>query len=257
MSTTDTRTVVGVFATTREAEEAIRELRDEGAPAAAISLVARRNTSGGEELAGEERGEVSEKASNIVADAGIGAAVGGVGGLLLSVAGLVLPGIGPIIAAGPIAATLTGAGIGAAGGGLLGAIEETGVPEKDAQDYAEGVRRGDVLVTVKAPPDKAALVRDIMDRHGALDIDERAGPPRLSTGDVKVGGSRTEALGPTSPDAHLSRLAESEPVSRDMQVDPEHNPHAGRVPVSDFQHLSREGREEGRRSRIYDRMATD
>ena len=80
-----------------------------------------------------------DKASDVVADAGIGAAIGGVGGLLLSAAGaLTIPVIGPILAAGPIAAALTGAGIGAAAGGLIGALTESGVPEEDAEILCRG-----------------------------------------------------------------------------------------------------------------------
>jgi len=109
-----------------------------------------------------------------VADAGIGAAIGGVGGLLLSAVGAItLPVIGPILAAGPIAAALTGAGIGAAAGGLIGALTEHGVPEEHARFYAEGVRRGDVLVTVKVPAGREDEVSDVLDDHRAVDVDDR------------------------------------------------------------------------------------
>jgi len=118
--------------------------------------------------------EARDKASDVVADAGIGAAIGGVGGLLLSAAGaLTIPVIGPILAAGPIAAALTGAGIGAAAGGLIGALTESGVPEEDAKYYAEGVRRGDVLVTAKVDATQADRVCDIFDDHDAIDVDAR------------------------------------------------------------------------------------
>src|SRR4051794_11854605 len=115
-----------------------------------------------------------DKASDVIADAGIGAAIGGVGGLLLSAAGaLTVPVIGPILAAGPIAAALAGAGIGAAAGGLIGALTESGVPEEDAKYYAEGVRRGDVLVTVRTDQARAETISDILDRHNAVDVDDR------------------------------------------------------------------------------------
>jgi len=81
--------------------------------------------------------------------------------------------IGPILAAGPIAAALTGAGIGAAAGGLIGALTESGVPEEDAKYYAEGVRRGDVLVTVRAGRELSSTISDILDRHNAVDVDDR------------------------------------------------------------------------------------
>lgn len=166
----DTRTVVGVFNSVSDAQSAVHELEAEGIARDHISLVANKNASGYDTMDPADR----DKASDVVADAGIGAAIGGVGGLLLSAAGAItIPVIGPILAAGPIAAALTGAGIGAATGGLIGALTESGVPEEHASYYAEGVRRGDVLVTVRTDQSRADRVSDILDRNHAVDVDER------------------------------------------------------------------------------------
>jgi len=166
----DTRTVVGVFNSVSDAQSAVRELEAEGISRDHISLVANKNATGYDTMDPADR----DKASDVVADAGIGAAIGGVGGLLLSAAGAItIPVIGPILAAGPIAAALTGAGIGAATGGLIGALTESGVPEEHAHLYAEGVRRGDVLVTVRAEESRADRISDILDRNHAVDVDER------------------------------------------------------------------------------------
>ncbi len=166
----DTRTVVGVFNSVSDAQSAVRELEAEGISRDHISLVANKNAAGYETMDPADR----DKASDVVADAGIGAAIGGVGGLLLSAAGAItIPVIGPILAAGPIAAALTGAGIGAAAGGLIGALTESGVPEEHARYYAEGVRRGDVLVTVRTQNASADRISDILDRNNAVDVDER------------------------------------------------------------------------------------
>ena len=166
----DTRTVVGVFNSVQDAQSAVRELESMGVSRDAVSIVANKNAVGYDTMDAADR----DKASDVVADAGIGAAIGGVGGLLLSAAGAItLPVIGPILAAGPIAAALTGAGIGAAAGGLIGALTESGIPEEHAKYYAEGVRRGDVLVTVRAESTRADQVCDILDRHNAVDVDER------------------------------------------------------------------------------------
>lgn len=165
-----TRTVVGVFHSVSDAQAAIRELESRGISRDDISLVANKNAVGYDTMTSSEK----DKASDVVADAGIGAAIGGVGGLLLSAVGAItLPVIGPILAAGPIAAALTGAGIGAAAGGLIGALTESGIPEEHARFYAEGVRRGDVLVTVKAPMGREDEVSDVLDDHRAVDVDER------------------------------------------------------------------------------------
>jgi len=163
-----TKTIVGVFNSVQDAQAAVRELESQGILRDNISIVANKNATGYDTM--EDR----DKASDVVADAGIGAAIGGVGGLLLSAAGAItIPVIGPVLAAGPIAAALTGAGIGAAAGGLIGALTESGVPEDDARTYAEGVRRGDVLVTVKADDAFVDRVSDILDRNDAVDVDER------------------------------------------------------------------------------------
>jgi uncharacterized membrane protein len=164
----EAKTIVGVFNSVTEAQDAVRELEAEGISRTDISVVANKNAVGYDTL------DKTDKASDVVADAGIGAAIGGVGGLLLSAAGAItIPVIGPILAAGPIAAALTGAGIGAAAGGLVGALTESGVPEEHAKYYAEGVRRGDVLVTVKAGSGRSDRVCDILDRHNAIDVDDR------------------------------------------------------------------------------------
>ncbi|HUS07002.1 MAG TPA: hypothetical protein VMZ52_11920 [Bryobacteraceae bacterium] len=164
----ESKTVVGVFNSVQDAQEAVRDLEMEGISRGDISIVANKNATGYENM------ETSDKSSDVVADAGIGAAIGGVGGLLLSAAGLVtIPVIGPVLAAGPIAAALAGAGIGAAAGGLVGALTESGVPEEHAKYYAEGVRRGDVVVTVKADGAQADRACEIMDNHHAVDVDDR------------------------------------------------------------------------------------
>lgn len=168
------RTVVGVFNSMAEAQTAIRALTHEGISRDDISLVANRIGNEGVDQPAGGTGTSSDTTADVVADAGIGAAIGGVGGLLLSIAGLAIPGIGPILAAGPIAAALTGAGIGAAAGGLLGALTNAGIPEEDAGYYAEGIRRGDVLVTVRtSDPALADRAKDILDNQGAVDVDRR------------------------------------------------------------------------------------
>ncbi len=88
--------------------------------------------------------------------------------------GLAIPGIGPIVAAGPIAAALAGAGVGAVAGGLIGGLTGVGVPEDDASYYAESVRRGGALVTVRADDSRADEAASAMRDHGAVDIERRA-----------------------------------------------------------------------------------
>jgi uncharacterized membrane protein len=167
---TQTKTIVGVFNSVGDAQEAVRELESQGIARNDISIVANKNAVGYETMDRVDR----DKTADVVADAGIGAAIGGVGGLLLSAAGAItIPVIGPVLAAGPIVAALTGAGIGAAAGGLIGALTESGIPEEEAKQYAEGVRRGDVLVTVKVDDSQADRVCTVLDQHNAVDVDDR------------------------------------------------------------------------------------
>jgi hypothetical protein len=158
------KTVIGLFEDSDDAQGAVRGLLDAGFDRDEISLIGH---------ADHETAGAAERASDIAVGAGAGAALGGLGGLLLGVGALAIPGIGPVLAVGPIATALAGAGIGAAAGGVIGALSDLGVPEDEARYYAEGLRRGGVLVALRG--DDAAIDQAvaIMDRHGAVDIDER------------------------------------------------------------------------------------
>jgi hypothetical protein len=118
--------------------------------------------------------DVADDASGAATGAVTGGVVGGAAGLAASLMGLAIPGIGPIIAAGPIVATLSGAGVGAVAGGLIGGLTDLGVSKTDAEYYAESVRRGGALVTVRADDSRAERAADIMRDHGAIDIERRA-----------------------------------------------------------------------------------
>ena len=107
--------------------------------------------------------------------ASAGTLVGGGLGLLTGLGLLAIPGVGPVVAAGWLVATLTGAGIGAAGGGLLGSLVHAGVPEEHAHAYAEGVRRGGTLVTVRAEESQAGTIESVLNGRAtsAVDINTR------------------------------------------------------------------------------------
>ena len=94
-----------------------------------------------------------------------GAALGGATGLLAALASLAIPGVGPIIAGGVLGTTLAGAGIGAAAGGLIGALTSLGLSEEDARYYEEGIRSGGTLVTVHDNARTADAVR-VLEQFG-------------------------------------------------------------------------------------------
>jgi uncharacterized protein (TIGR02271 family) len=176
-----TKTVVGLYDDFNDARKTVQDLVDSGFRRDDISLVASNATGefdqydrDGKHRTEHDRGDVStEEGAGI--GAGIGAAIGGLGGLLMGLGVLAIPGVGPALAAGPIASLLVGAGIGGVTGGVAGALANMGVPEEEAGYYAEGVRRGGTLVTVATADDRADDVAAIMSRHNPVDIDERAG----------------------------------------------------------------------------------
>jgi uncharacterized membrane protein len=161
-------TVSALYDNATDAHATVRDLVDDGVKRDNISLVA--SDSAGEYV--DYHGE-DLPADDTIGGAAAGALLGGIGGLLVGLAALAIPGIGPIVAAGPIAAALTGAGIGALTGGLLGALIDLGVDEDSAEYYAEGIRRGGTLVTVHVDEGIAERVADIMERHDPVDLDRR------------------------------------------------------------------------------------
>lgn len=187
-----TRTVVGLFDDYGQAQKVVQELIDTGYRNEEISVFANENAHGLRES--RERG-VGDSGNRVGEGAGAGAVggtvVGGAIGLLVGAGLLAIPGIGPVLAAGPLAAAAgtaaatagagaLGAGIGAATGGLLGALVGAGIPEDEAEYYTEGVRRGGTLVTVQADDRMADDAQYIMQRHGAIDIHERGSEWRRS-----------------------------------------------------------------------------
>ncbi|MBO1904612.1 hypothetical protein KHP60_05755 [Microvirga sp. 3-52] len=109
------------------------------------------------------------------ATAAAGTVAGAGAGLLAGLGTVAVPGFGPVIAAGWIVSTLVGAGAGAAVGGLAGALADAGLSDEDAQNYAEGVRRGGALVTVKADEAQIDRVVKILDDEGEIEPSEQEG----------------------------------------------------------------------------------
>ena len=100
-----------------------------------------------------------------------GSLVGGLAGFVVGVSALVIPGIGPIVGSGILVATIAGAGIGAATGGLVAALAEQGVPEEDARGYERHVGEGRILVTVGATSDEQAReVHRILNSASGTDV---------------------------------------------------------------------------------------
>ncbi len=169
-------TVIGLFSSLSEAQRVVTELIEAGFKRSEISLIANDASNQyarylEDRVAGEDAVKAGEGAS-------FGAAVGALTGALVGLSALAIPGIGPVMAAGPLVAALGGGAVGAvtgaATGGVVATLVKTGLPEQDAQYYAEGIRRGGMLVTVNTSEDLVPRALDIMNRHGAVDIHRRA-----------------------------------------------------------------------------------
>lgn len=157
-------TVIGSFSSADDAEQAIGALKDDGFDEQEISLVALDSESG----FGQDDGRgVLSMGQDLASGTTTGGALGGIAGLLAGVGALAIPGIGPIIAAGPIAAGLSGAVVGGIAGGLL----DLGVPEDRGQYYEDRVREGDVLVALNADDQEVDRAAQIMRDYGADDVE--------------------------------------------------------------------------------------
>src|SRR4029079_1408265 len=107
----------------------------------------------------------------IATGAGAGAAIGGVLGWLVGIGALAIPGIGPLVAAGPVVAALAGAGAVGATGGLVGGLVGAGIPEIEAKRYAGRIREGAYLISVHCD-DRAWSKKpeEILEAAGGRDV---------------------------------------------------------------------------------------
>src|SRR3954467_10784515 len=137
--------LVGVYNTEDEVIKAVENLKRQGYASDDISVIGKNKDDVNK--INDVTGTTTEKST--MTGAAKGGAVGGLLGLLVGVGALAIPGIGPFVAAGPIAAALTGAAAGAGIGGLAGALVGIGIPEEEANRYEDLVKEGKYLVVVE------------------------------------------------------------------------------------------------------------
>ena len=163
-----TRTITRLYDAYADAAQVVTDLEAAGVPDSDISIVTNNR---------DDRHATEGNAGTGATGASAGALIGGGAGLLAGIGALAIPGIGPVVAAGWLVSTLagavTGGAAGAATGGLIGSLTKSGVPEREANVYAEGVRRGGSLVTVRTDDARAFEVERIMDRRRSIDWMER------------------------------------------------------------------------------------
>lgn len=170
------KTITRLFDNYADATNAVRELESLGIAHNDLSIVANNaDKTHGEHVDGDhdnvnDHGDVGRGTST-------GALLGGAGGLLAGLGLLAIPGLGPIVAAGWLAATAAGAGIGAAGGAatgsIVGALKNAGHTDEDAHVYSEGVRRGGSLVSAKVPDDLVSEAETVLQRNKSVDATTR------------------------------------------------------------------------------------
>jgi len=164
------QTLVALYHNFADAQSAVDALVRGGVDRSNISVVANNVT--GEYGTHDYASEDAVKAED---GAAFGAASGGIIGALAGLGALAIPGIGPVIAAGPLIAALTGGAIGAlagapTGGLVAGLVKTHHMDADDAEVYAEGVRRGDTLVTAHVDDSRVSSTRDILNRYNPTDV---------------------------------------------------------------------------------------
>jgi hypothetical protein len=158
----------GIYPDRTSLETGLDALRAAGFRSSDVSAVLPERDKTTKDLAHEINTKAPEGAA---AGAGTGAAIGGVLGWLIGIGALAIPGVGPLVAAGPIVAALAGAGAVGATGGLIGGLVGAGLPEVEAKRYAGRIREGGYLCSVHCDDREwARRAREILESTGAKDV---------------------------------------------------------------------------------------
>jgi uncharacterized protein (TIGR02271 family) len=192
---TNRATIVGVFEDRGHAQQAIEELKRAGFREDQIGVTAREASHfQGGDTTGEDGDSYAAEGgmTGLATGAGLGALWG------LAVVSNVLPGIGPAIAGGTVAAILSSAAAGAAAAGLAGMLIGLGIPREEAEFYEGEFRAGRTLVTVKADG-RNAEAQSILRRHGGYDITARGARTGMEGKSPMTAATSHSALHGTSP----------------------------------------------------------
>jgi hypothetical protein len=173
--------VFGIYATPTNAEMAVDRLVAAGYSDEDVSVLMA-DAYASRQFAHEKNTKAPE---GTTVGATTGGVIGGTLGLLAGIGALAIPGVGPLIAAGPIMAALAGLGVGGAVGGLVGALVGMGIPEYEAKRYEGRVKDGGVLLSVHCETSgEIHRAKEILKASGAEDIS--------SSGEKSVGSEKDE-----------------------------------------------------------------
>jgi len=159
--------VFGIYQNEKQAERTVDDLLGAGFLNDDVSVLLP-DVRGTKDFAHDKGTKAPEGTTAGVATGGV---VGGTLGLLAGIGVLAIPGVGPLIAAGPIVAALAGLGAGGAVGGLIGALVGMGIPQYEAKRYEGHIKAGGVLLSVHC--DTSEMIdraKDLLKHTGAQDI---------------------------------------------------------------------------------------
>lgn len=160
--TTGVKSVIGVFNSHDKAEQAVNSLRAQGFTTEEINIVSKNK---------KQQGQETEYVEDDITDGALtGGTLGGIGGLLLGAGALAIPGVGPVLAAGPIAAALSGA----VAGGITGGLIDWGIPAEAGRRYEQQVVQGGILAIIRSDAAKANQAAQILRQNGAKDVETHA-----------------------------------------------------------------------------------
>jgi hypothetical protein len=175
--------VFGIYTSGDHAERAVDAIIAAGFPSANISVLLPDNTST-REFAHTKETKAPEGTTTGVTAGGV---IGGTLGVLVGIGALAIPGVGPLIAAGPIVAGLAGLGVGGAVGGLVGALIGMGIPEYEAKRYDGHVKGGGTLLSVHCDTsEQVSRAKDLLKGTGATDISSTGESAGVKSGTTRV-----------------------------------------------------------------------
>lgn len=160
--------VFGIYPTRSSVENGISSLLNAGFTDADISILLPESLSGAKEMGTEKATKAPEGTAVGVTTGGV---IGGTLGLLAGLGALAIPGVGPLIAAGPIMAALAGLGVGGTVGGLTGALIGLGIPELEAKRYEGLMSKGGILLSVHCDTsDEIKRAKQVLEATRAEDV---------------------------------------------------------------------------------------
>jgi hypothetical protein len=172
-----TRTIIRLFDSPQEAIDAVGELERIGVEPGDMGFVSCNKEGWAPRDLKAAASDDDITTHGVDAGMSLGGLLGGGLGALVGVGTLAIPGAGPAVAAGWLISLATGAlggaAVGGVAGGLMAALKAEGVTDQAAQVCMEVVRRGGAVVAVRCAASEAARIRDVLERHGGIDPEER------------------------------------------------------------------------------------